>query len=149
MHKQRLFILIAAAVGLVGCILPWQSVSMGFLGTVSANAFNSGWAGYGTLAGIIGAGAVIFKDKDRSQVVAPDTKKIVLGAAGAAALFSLLAIVIIASGSAGYMGIGVSLGIGPFFTLIAGAAIAAIPFAIKGDGNFQMPTKDSIKDDLK
>ncbi len=149
MHKQRIFILAAAGLGLIGIILPWQSVSIGFLGSASANAFNSGWVGYATIIGIIGAAGVIFKDTDKSVILPADTKKIVLAAGGAAALFSLLGIIIITSGAADVFGVGVSVGIGPFLSLVAGLAIMAIPFVIKGDGSMQMPTKDSIKDELK
>ena len=149
MHKQRIFILVAAGLGLIGLILPWQTFSVGWLGSGSANALNSGWFGYCTLAGIIGGAAVIFKDSDKNVVLPADTKKLVMAGGGAAALFSLLGIIIIGSNSAAYFGASVSLGVGPFVTLISGVGILGIPFAIKGDGSFQMPTKDSIKDELK
>ena len=37
--------------------------------------------------------------------------------------------------------------IGVFICLLDGAAILAIPFVIKGDGNMSMQKKDSIKDE--
>ena len=149
MHKQRIFILVAAGVGLLGCLLPWQTISAGFFGSVSANAFGSGWVGYATLAGIAAAAGVMFKDSDKTTVVPADTRKIVLGGGAAVVLFSLIAVIIISSGATGAYGFGVSVGIGPFLTLIAGVGILGVPFAIKGDGSFKMPTKDSIKDDMK
>jgi len=149
MHKQRLFILIAAGVGLIGAVMPWQTASAGIFGSASVSAFGSGWVGYATIAGILGAAGILFKDSDKSAVLAVDTKKIVLGAGGAVAVFSLLAILIISTNSTSVFGVGVSLGMGPFITLLAGVAILGIPFSIKEDGNFKMPTKDSIKQDMK
>jgi len=149
MHKQRIFILVAAGVGLLGCLLPWQVASAGFFGTISANAFGSGWVGYATLAGVLAAAGIMFKDTDKTTVIPADTRKIVLAAGGAVVLFSLLAIIIISSGATGAYGFGVSMGMGPILTFVAGVGILGVPFAIKGDGSFKMPTKDSIKEDMK
>lgn len=149
MHKQRIFILVAAGVGLLGCLLPWQVASAGFFGTISANAFSSGWVGYGTLAGVAAAAGIMFKDADKTAVIPAATRNIVLAAGGAVFLFSLIGIIIISSSSSGAYGFGVSMGMGPILSLIGGVGILGVPFAIKGDGSFKMPTKDSIKEDMK
>jgi len=149
MHKQRVFILVAAGVGLLGCLLPWQIASAGFFGTLSYNAFSSGWVGYATLLGVLAAAGIIFKDSDKTVVLPADTRKVVIVAGGAVVLFSLLGIIIISSNATGNYGFGISMGMGPILCLIAGVGVLGVPFAIKGDGSFKMPTKDSIKEDMK
>ena len=146
MNKQKIIILAAAAVGIVGILLPWASVSLGFLGSYSQNGFNSGWTGYATLASILAAGGILFKDSDRNAPITADMKKIVAGAGGGAVLFSLLFMIIIKSSKGGGL---IDLGLGVFLCIIAGIALLVIPFAIKGDGSFEMPSKDSIKADLE
>lgn len=140
MHKQRIAILAAAGLGLLGMILPWASIWI-----ISQNGFNSGWAGWGTLAGLGGAIGIVLKDADKKLPLDAQGKKLIMGCGGAAAFCSLMAMIIF---KANGMGV-ITLGIGVFICLLAGAAILAIPFVIKGDGNMSMPTKDSIKDDLK
>ncbi|MBI3133126.1 MAG: hypothetical protein HYZ14_00480 [Bacteroidetes bacterium] len=135
-----MFILIAAGVGLLGMIMPWASVWI-----VSQNGFNSGFAGWATLAGFGAAAGITFKAEDKNQPLDSSSKKVVMGGGAAAAFFSLLAMILLKSQGGGYL----TLGTGVFLCFIAGAAVLAIPFIIKGDGNMQMPTKDSIKDELK
>ena len=38
--------------------------------------------------------------------------------------------------------------IGAYLTILAGIVVLAVPFVIKDSGDFQMPTKESIKDEF-
>ncbi|MBD3638185.1 MAG: hypothetical protein HUJ25_12605 [Crocinitomicaceae bacterium] len=146
MHKQKLIVLIAAGVGIVGIILPWASANLGFFGNYSQNGFNSGWTGYATLASLAAAAGILFKESDNASAITAETRKIVAGAGVGAIIFPILFIIILKAQQGGQF---VSLGFGVFLCLLAGIAIAVVPFAIKGDGSFEMPTKDSIKADLE
>jgi len=67
-------------------------------------------------------------------------KKAVAGIGAGAAAFMLIELLRIGFQFASF---------GVYFSLLAGVAVMAVPFVIKGDGSMQMPTKDSIKDELK
>lgn len=92
LHKQKLYALILAAVGVVSCILPWWHVSYGgFGGGVSINGLHElGWL---TFLGFIGAGVVTFVMGDKSKPYEGQAKMITaacFGGAGAIALIQLL-----------------------------------------------------------
>lgn len=144
MHKQRLFILIAAGVGVVGLLLTWFSIDVGFL-SYSQNGFSSGWTGWGTLAAIGGAAGLVFKAEDKNTELDAQSKKMVAGAGAGAVVLPLLAIIIVKMQTGGEF---VDIGFGIFICMLAGLGIAALPFAIKGDGEFEMPNKETIKADL-
>lgn len=144
MHKQRLFILIAAGLGIIAAFFPWISATMPFFGTVSVSGI-SGMVGDGwiTLGLSAAAGGLTFAKGDKSQELDAQMKKTVAGLGAGIAGYILFFMFIRAEGGLSVMGMGVWL------TFLAGAAIAALPFVIKGDGGFEMPTKDTIKEDLK
>jgi len=134
---------VAAGVGLLGCILPWLKVEILFF-SQSENGLND-WCGWAAMGGLVSAGAMAVMGADRNKPVEEKNKKMITLGGGAALVFPLLYIirVMISDGSelATY-------GIGLFITIIAGIAVLAIPFVIKDDGNFSMPTKDSLKADV-
>ena len=139
MHKQRLIILIAAGVGLLGMVMPWATVWI-----LSQNGFNSGFAGWGTLAGLGAAAGITFKADDKKLPLDSTSKKEVMGGGAAAVIFPIIAMILLKSEG----GIYLTLGMGVYLCCIAGALVLAVPFVIKGDGSTQMPTKDSIKDEV-
>jgi hypothetical protein len=145
MHKQKLAVLIAAGVGILGLVLTWFSVDAGFF-SYSQNGFSSGWTGWGTLAALGTGAGILFKAEDKNAAIDADTKKIVMGAGAGALLLPIIAIVIVKSNA---LGGAIDLGIGLFICMIAGAGMLAIPLAMKADGSFEMPTKDSIQADIK
>ena len=57
-HKQKLYALIIAGVGVIACFLPWWSVSFGMFGGVSYNGMHD--LGILSFLGFIGAGVVTF-----------------------------------------------------------------------------------------
>lgn len=144
MHKQRLFIAIAGAVGVIAAFLPWISATMPFFGTVSVSGI-SGMVGDGWITlGLSGAAAGLAIAKgDKTQELDAQMKKIIGGLGAGIAGYLLFFMFIRAQGGLSVMGMGVWL------TLLAGLVVMAIPFVIKGDGGFEMPNKDTIKEDLK
>ena len=136
MHKQRIGVLAAAGLCLVGMVLPWTSLFI-----FSVSGFGFGWMGWGTLAGIGAAAGIVFKATDKKLPMDATEKKVVLGGGAAAALFPIIAIITLLSN-------GAPTGIGVFLSLIGGIAILAMQFIVKESGDVSMPTKDSIKEDI-
>lgn len=139
MHKQRLFIVVAAAVGILSAFLPWWKVAFfGISGSITGIDNGDGWLSFALCATAGGLAAAV---GDRIKVLEGSMKKTIGGIGAGLSVFMLFELIRPAMGA--------SSSYGMILSLLAGIAIMAIPFVIKGDGNFQMPTKDSIKDDLK
>src|SRR5687768_4060987 len=135
MHKQRLFIVIASAIGIVSAFLPWAKVSMfGFSTSVNGIDGGDGWI---SLALFVAAAGITIASGDRKMALEGTMKKAVAGIGAGAAGFMVIELLRIGLSWASF---------GVYFSLLAGAAIMAIPFVVKGDGSMSMPTKDSIKD---
>jgi peptidoglycan/LPS O-acetylase OafA/YrhL len=91
LHKQKLYALIAAAVGLIAVFLPWWKVSFGFGGFGGGYSIN-GLRDLGiiTFLGFIGAGVVTFVMGDKSKPFEGQVKMIAAACFGGAALFALI-----------------------------------------------------------
>lgn len=138
MHKQRLFIVIAAAIGIISAFLPWVKVS--FLGFSTSASGIEGGDGWLSLALFAAAGGLAFVSGDRNAVLDGSMKKAVAGIGAGAAGFMIIE----------FLRIGFQFSsFGVYLSLLAGIAVMALPFVIQGDGSMKMPTKDSIKDELK
>jgi hypothetical protein len=91
LHKQKLYALIVAAVGVISCILPWWKISFGGYGGVSVNGLHElGWI---TFLGFIGAGVVTFVMGDKTKAYEGQEKLITaacFAGAGAIALIQFL-----------------------------------------------------------
>ena len=91
LHKQKLYALIVAAVGVISCILPWWKISYGGFGGVSINGLHElGWISF---LGFIGAGVVTFVMGDKSKPYEGQEKMYAMAcfaAAGAIALIQFL-----------------------------------------------------------
>ena len=96
LHKQKLYALIVAAIGVISCILPWWKISYGGGGFgggigVSINGLHElGWLSF---LGFIGAGVVTFVMGDKTKPYEGQEKMIAaicFGAAGAIALIQFL-----------------------------------------------------------
>jgi hypothetical protein len=143
MHKQKIGVLAAVGLGILGILLPWGS--LGIFG--SYNGFSSGWTGYGAIAALAAAAGFILKDLDNKEKPLDDnTKKIVMGAGAGAFVFPLLYIIILKTSM---FGGAFGIGMGVYLTMLGGLAVLAIPFVIKSTGEMSMPTKDSIKEEIK
>ena len=121
MHKQRLVIIIAAAIGVISAFLPWASIDGGFLGRVSVNGIQGD--GLITFLAFIAAGVLAFLG-DQKQPITTDAK-FKWGIVGTGALAALIAVIAMINVS------GVpftSVGFGVYLSILAGAVIVAIPF---------------------
>ena len=138
MHKQRLFIVIAAVIGIAAAFLPWVKVSLfGFSVSASGTEAGDGWISLGLFAAAAG---IAVATGDRSGELDAAMKKAIGGIGAGAAGFMLIELFRIGFDAASY---------GVYLSLLAGAGVMAVPFAVKGDGSFEMPNKDTIKEDLK
>jgi len=141
MHKQKMAVLAAAGLGIIGLLMPWFKMYSGSvfgvtIPGVSINGFQAGFTGWMTFLGIVAAAGILFKESDKKAAIDSFSRKIVLAGGAAVVVFTLLAIIV------GYRSGGV------FVSFLAGAAIIAVPFVIKDSGEFEMPTKESITDDF-
>jgi len=91
LHKQKLYAIIIAAIGLISVFLPWWKVSFGFGGFGGGYSIN-GFRDLGIIVflGFVGAGVVTFAMGDKSKAFEGQIKMIVAACFGAAALFSLI-----------------------------------------------------------
>jgi hypothetical protein len=139
MHKQRLFIVIAGVLGIIAAFLPWAKVSFfGITASVSGTDGGDGWISLGLFAAAIGIAAAT---GDRNGELEANMKKAVGGIGAGAVGFMLIELV----GSIGFD----LASYGVYLSLLAGVVVMAIPFAVKGDGTFEVPNKETIKEDLK
>ena len=133
MNKQRLAILILAAVGVISVFLPW--VSMPLIGSVNG-AHGIGWLVFVLYAATI----VVSLLCDRTQPLAGKMLYAAIAPSAVARLISLWKLVEFKSSMAGAMednpfaealGASVSLGIGLILVVVAGFAVVAAGFLIK------------------
>lgn len=137
MHKQRLAVIVAAAVGMVATFLPWAKVSMFGISISVKGSEGDGWITFVLFAV---AGVLAFLGDDRNQPIDAGKVKGVAGVGAAITLFMLWELIFSIKFS--YSSIGV------YLALLAGLAVLAVPFVIKDSGEFEMPTKDSIKEEF-
>ncbi|HEX2608011.1 MAG TPA: hypothetical protein VHK91_11550 [Flavisolibacter sp.] len=86
-HKQKLYALIAAAIGVIAMFLPWWKVSFGGFISTSVNGMHD--LGILAFIGFIAAGALTYMG-DKTKPFAGQNKLIVAGCFGGAALFTLI-----------------------------------------------------------
>ncbi len=144
MHKQRLFIIIAAGVALIALFLPWASTpSIQLFGMDIPSLKISGyqeWTAWGAFGLLAGAAGLAFSQGDKNLELDADNKKKIMGMTAGAVGLLLFGIFV-------RYGIGFA-SFGAWILLLAAIAGLAAPFVIKGDGGFEMPNKDTIKADL-
>jgi hypothetical protein len=139
MHKQRLAVVISGGVGVIATFLPWVSVSMGFLGNYSVSGISI-WPGMLTFLACVGAGVLAVLGADRTKPIEANYVKFVV-IAGAVPFIIIVLNMLGALGSGG-------LGIGVYLAILATAAIVAVPFVVKDNGDISMPNKQSITDEF-
>jgi peptidoglycan/LPS O-acetylase OafA/YrhL len=90
LHKQKLYALIVAAVGLIAVLLPWYKVSLGLggFGSYSQNGLHG--LGIITFLGFIGAGVIIFTMGDKTKPFEGQAKMIAAACFAGAGLFALI-----------------------------------------------------------
>ncbi|MFI5130823.1 MAG: hypothetical protein ACHQFX_12555 [Chitinophagales bacterium] len=122
LHKQKLYALIAAALGLISMFLPWWKLSFGGFGGLGAYSVN-GMHDLGIISffGFIGAGILTFVMGDKTKPFEGQAKMIVAACFASAGLFALIQFLRQTSYT--------SLGI--YLAILAGVAGAAIVYVVK------------------
>lgn len=119
-HKQKLYALIIAGVGVISCFLPWWSFNYGlFGGGISVNGMRD--LGILTFIGFLGAGIVTFIAGDKSKPFAGQFKMIAAGCFAGAGLFALIQF-LRASGGTSY---------GVWLAILAGIAGGVLVYVVK------------------
>ena len=94
LHKQKLYALIIAGVGLIAMFLPWWKISFGgyggFAGGMSTTINGLHELGFISLLGFIGAGAVTFAMGDKTKPYEGQPKMIAAACFAGAALIALI-----------------------------------------------------------
>lgn len=127
-------VLVGGALTLVAIFMPWFRVSLGPFGSVSANAFSSGfWAWAGCLLVVAGAAVLLVKELGTSEVKAGGfgTEQIAFFAAAAGLVFMIIRFVTMPSASG--LGGGAGAGMGLFMGLIGGGLVAYGAFTVMKD----------------
>ena len=119
LHKQKLYALIIAAVGIIACLLPWWKVSAGIFGTHTENAMNN--LGVLSFFGFVAAGVVTFIMGDKTRSYDGQVKLIAAACFGAGLLFALIQFIRQSSYTA----------IGIYLAILAGIAGAVLVYFIK------------------
>ena len=92
LHKQKLYSVILAAIGIISCLLPWWHVSFSYGGFGGAGYSINGLHRMGVISFVafIAAGVLPFVMGVKSAPYDDQGKKITAAAFGAAALFALI-----------------------------------------------------------
>ena len=144
MNKQRKFVLIAAAIGLISCFLPWVTISIDIFGISKSNSANGldNWRGIFALLAFAGAGVVAFMG-DQTKTMDQKSWFIALACGAIAALGTLLFLLKIDTG------FGVSYGFGIFIALAAAIAVVASAYMFRSPGVSIKGGFDSLKSDIE
>ena len=137
MHKQRLAVIVAAGLCMFATFLPWAKVSFFGMSVSVKGTEGDGWISFALFAV---AAVLAFLGDDRNQAIDAGKVKGVAGLGAAITLFMLWELI----GSIGFS----YSSFGVYLALLAGIAVLAVPFVIKDTGEFEMPTKDSIKQEF-
>jgi len=140
MNKQRKFVLIAAAVGLISCFLPWITISFGGFGGGSVNGMHS-WGILSMLA-FIGAGVSAFLG-DQTKSMASTFWFVALACGALAVLGVLVYFINIPTG------FGVSYGFGIFIGAAAAIGVLASAYMFRSPGDSIKGGFDSLKGDIE
>ena len=147
MHKQRLFVLIAAIAGVIAVFLPWQTVSAGAFGFTISNGAN-GFQGPGVLAVIcFVVTAVLAFSGDQASHLARKSWLGVLACAVVAFNGIMIFIVqTLSNDDLGFMEL--SIGLGCYIALVATIAIAAAAWLLKGSGQNLKESLEMLKEKI-
>jgi hypothetical protein len=139
MSKQRLFIIIAAVIGLISLFLPWKTVSAGMMGMNMAESTN-GFRDVGIVVflAFLAAGIISFLG-DQTRPLERNMWFAVLGAGGAALLFTIIYMTKSGGDALGIVEVG--NGIGLWLALLCSIAVLAFAFLFRGQP-ITMPGND-------
>ena len=128
-NKQRLFIVIAAGIGILSAFLPWAKVS---LFGISDTSIGLGVGAWFSLLLYAGAGAMAFLG-EKPEAVEKSKMNIMVILGGLGALFSLWKVIQISSEKM------ISTSFGCYLSLLAGLALVGIYFFVNDKGEIETP----------
>jgi hypothetical protein len=142
MHKQRKYILIASAVGIIALFLPWTTVSVGIFGVSNSESTN-GFHSYGIAVffAFAATGVVAFLGEKEKQL----SQNMWLAALAGGAVALLFSLIFWVAGSGTYANYGfveAHRGVGAWIAPLAAAGIVAFTWMLK------KPT-DNLKQSLE
>ena len=140
MNKQRKFVLIAAAAGIISCFLPWITISFGGFGGGSVNGMHS-WGMLAFLA-FIGAGVSAFLG-DQTKTMTSTFWFVALACGALSVLGVLLYFINIPTG------FGASYGFGIFIGAAAAIGVLASAYMFRSPGDSIKGGFDSMKKDIE
>jgi predicted small secreted protein len=131
LHKQRMFIMGSAVVGLIACFLPWFKVNVMGISSASSNALD-GTGGVIVLIAFIVCGVLAFLGDQKSNL----SKTAWLAVLGVAALAALILVInILNKGGVPKMARPyVKMSIGIILALVAVVGVLASAYMFKGAG---------------
>lgn len=138
MSKQRKFVLIAAAIGLISCFLPWYTFSFMGFGGGSINGMHS-W-GLLTFLAFAGAGIVALLG-DQTKTMSQSHWFLAL----ACGVLSIIGVLIFFLEVSGTM---VSYGFGLFIAAAAAIGVLAAAYTQRNPGDSIKGGFDSLKNDI-
>jgi hypothetical protein len=85
-HKQRLIVLVLCIVGAISVFLPWlKPAGRSAISGIATAGFQS----WGALLALVGSGAIVFTQGDKSEPLKGVMKYLAIGLCGIAALFGI------------------------------------------------------------
>jgi hypothetical protein len=146
LNKQRKFILIAAAVGLIATFLPWKTISAGLFGAGMSEGIN-GFHGSGILSFLVFIAAGIISIMGNQTTTLDKSNWLVALACGVVALLCAIENVAATHGSSmGFMELGV--GVGCWIALVAAIGVIGSAWLFRSPGDNLKEGFDNIKRNL-
>jgi hypothetical protein len=118
LHKQKLYALIIAGIGVIAMFLPWYRISFGFISS-SINGFHG--VGIIVFLAFAGAAALVFLGGDKTKPFEGQFKMIAAACFAGAALFTLIQFISQTHFTS----------FGMWLSLLAGIAGAALVYVLK------------------
>ncbi len=146
MEKNRLFIIISAAVAILSSFLPWASLNAGAFGSYSVNGLN----GDGWFILILAAVAIVLACLSDVKTSMPKGLAIGVIVSGAiATVVALIDVFGVNKYTANFNGYGVSIGFGLILALIASIAIVVTGLLAMSGGKITKGTFEELAESGK
>ncbi len=147
MNKQRIILLAASGIGMLSTFIPWAKVQVFFI-KKDMTLFDTdvpavGWL---LLACFIVAAVFSFLGDDRAKPIGKSNRLVVLITGIAALLITIFGMLAWGFGDAASY---TTFGMGIYLSFLTSLTLVVIPFVMKDNGEFEMPTSESLADDFK
>lgn len=154
LNQQRLFIIIAASLGILSVFLPWSEINigktmgidMGGFGGQSANGFSSLW---GMLTFLCFAACIVISViGNKTELLERKPWSLIIASGGAAFLFTVISILLKPNVNHPVMNIESSVGMGVWMSLIAAAGIVGVSWHFKKPEDSLADGFDTLKKEI-